>query len=192
MNVAEAYILLHCPRAGTDEEIKREFRIEAGRWHPDRGGDGDAMRRMIEARDCLLSMTRETRLREWRRLKPQIDQIYDQVMAETEIWEARMAALASVTNTETPTPEPSVTNTETVTNKRRAAGWESRNQDKVREQTAARVKKHRARNPEQHREYMREYMRKRREPKENENERADRPSIHPSMTDTPHSGEFWL
>lgn len=49
-----------------------------------------------------------------------------------------------------------------VTNKRRAAGWEAANADKVREQTAKRVAAHRARNPEAYKEYMREYMKQRR------------------------------
>lgn len=49
-----------------------------------------------------------------------------------------------------------------VTNKRRATGWEAANADTVREQTAKRVAAHRARNPEQYREYMREYMKNRR------------------------------
>jgi len=55
--------------------------------------------------------------------------------------------------------EPAVT---PVTNKRRAAGWEAANADKVREQTAKRVKAHRARDREAYRAYMREYMKNRR------------------------------
>jgi len=49
-----------------------------------------------------------------------------------------------------------------VTNTRRAADWEARHSDKVREQTTARVKNHRARHPDEYRAYMREYMKQRR------------------------------
>ena len=43
--------------------------------------------------------------------------------------------------------------------KRRAKDWEARNAEKVRSQTAERVKKHRSGHQDQYREYMREYMR---------------------------------
>ena len=94
-----------------------------------------------------------------KRLARQVDGIIDLVWAEMDKWEARLAARASVTNTqpEQPKPGPSVTN-----KGRRAAGWEARNQEKVREQTKARVMNHRSRNPEQYREYMRESMQKKR------------------------------
>lgn len=71
--------------------------------------------------------------------------------------EAEKARIAALQYTK---PEPSVTN-----KKRRAAGWESENKDKVREQTNARVKKHRATHQDQYREYMKEYMRRRRQSK---------------------------
>ena len=158
MNVVEACVLLHTAPGSTDAEIKQNFRIEAMRWHPDRGGDTEAMRRMIEARDYLLSMPPESCRGEWRRLKSRFNDIAVRVDAETDAWEARLAARASVTNIEPSTPEPDLS----VTNKRRAAGWEARNKEKVREQTNARVKKHRARNPDRYKEYMREYMKRKR------------------------------
>ena len=157
MNVVEACVLLHTAPGSTDAEIKQNFRIEAMRWHPDRGGDTDAMRRMIEARDYLLSMPPESRRGEWRRLKSRVNDIEVRVAAETDAWEARLAARSSVTNSaSTSESAPS------VTNRRRAAGWEARNKEKVREQTNARVKKHRARNPDRYKEYMREYMKRKR------------------------------
>lgn len=158
MNVVEACMLLHTAPNSTNDEIKQNFRIEARRWHPDRGGDTDAMRRMIEARDYLLSMPPESRRGEWRQLKSRFNDIAVRLDAETDAWEARIAARVSVTNIEPSTPEPVLS----VTNKRRAAGWERRHADKVREQTKARVVKHRVGNQEAYNAYMREYMRKRR------------------------------
>lgn len=151
MNVIEACCLLHTAPGSTDDEIKKDFRIEASRWHPDRGGDHIAMCRITEAKDYLLHMTQGARLREWNRLKRGISEIMIQVDAERDVWEARTAKAS-------PEPAPAPP----VTNKRRAAGWEARNADKVREQTAKRVKAHRARNPEQYKEYMREYMKQKR------------------------------
>ncbi len=74
------------------------------------------------------------------------------IVAAVRAEKARQAAAAS----------PEQAPEEPVTNKRRAAQWEARNADRVREQTAKRVKAHRARDPEQYREYMREYMKNRR------------------------------
>jgi hypothetical protein len=72
------------------------------------------------------------------------------IMAAVRAEKARIAAANS------PEHEPS------VTNKRRAESWEARNSEKVKEQTAKRVAAHRARNPEQYREYMRQYMKNKR------------------------------
>ena len=154
MNVCEACCLLHTAPGSADDEIKKDFRVEASRWHPDRGGDHIAMCRITEAKDYLLHMTQAARLREWSRLKRGISEIMMRVDAESDAWEARRAAKASPA----PAPAPTVTNK----SRRRAAGWEARNADRVREQTAKRVKAHRARDPEQYREYMREYMKNRR------------------------------
>ncbi len=158
MNVIEAAGFLSTSASDTDEGIKQSWRWSASKWHPDRSGDHEAMQKLNAAKDYLLSMTREARQAEKKRLASQMDGIIDLVWSEMDKWEARVAARASVTNIKTPeaTPEPS------VTNKRRAAGWEARNQEKVREQTKARVMNHRSRNPEQYREYMREYMQKKR------------------------------
>ena len=159
MNVIEAAGFLSASASDTDEGIKQSWRWSASKWHPDRGGDHEAMQKLNAAKDYLLSMAREARRAEKKRLARQVDGIIDLVWAEMDKWEARLAARASVTNTqpEQPKPGPSVTN-----KGRRAAGWEARNQEKVREQTKARVMNHRSRNPEQYREYMRESMQKKR------------------------------
>jgi hypothetical protein len=110
------------------------------------------MQTINAARDYLLSMTADARGREWKQLKSQISGIMELTTAKMETWEARKAANASPEST-----VPPVTN-----KKRRAAGWEARNAARVREQTKARVAAHRARKPEQYREFMREYMKQRR------------------------------
>lgn len=153
MNVIEAAALISTSASDTDEGIKQSWRWSASKWHPDRGGDHEAMQKINEARDYLLSMTREARHAEKKRLASQTDGIIDRVWAAMDAWEARVAAAKA------PLPEPPAT---PKTTKRRAAGWEERNADKVREQTKARVAAHRARNPDEYREYMRDYMRKRR------------------------------
>ena len=159
MNVIEAAAFLGTIADADDDEIKRSWRWSASRWHPDRGGDHEAMQQINAAKAYLLSKTREARRAEKKRLARQMNAIIDRVCAEMDQWEARQAACEDVTNNNDapPPPEPPVTNTG-----RRAAAWESRNRERVREQTKKRVKDHRARNPEQYREYMREYMKQRR------------------------------
>ena len=158
MDVVEACCLLFVTPGCDSDEIKQGFRMEASKWHPDRGGDTQAMQRINEAREYLISTPKESRLREWRRLKGHMSDIMERIDAERDAWEARRAAKASVTNTETPLPEPKPS----VTNKRRATGWEALNRERVREQTKARVAAHRSRNPDEYRAYMREYMKKKR------------------------------
>ena len=152
MNVIEAAGFLSASASDTDEGIKQSWRWSASKWHPDRGGDHEAMQTINAARDYLLSMTADARGREWKQLKSQISGIMELTTAKMETWEARKAANASPEST-----VPPVTN-----KKRRAAGWEERNAARVREQTKARVAAHRARKPEQYREFMREYMKQRR------------------------------
>ena len=123
MDVIEACCLLFVTPECDSDEIKQRFRMEASEWHPDRGGDTQAMQRINEAREYLLSTSKESRLREWRRLKGHMSDIMERIDAERDAWEARRAAKASVTNTETPLPEPKPS----VTNKRRAAVTRPRN-----------------------------------------------------------------
>ncbi len=159
MDVVEACCLLHIAPGSDPDEIKQSFRMEASEWHPDRSGDTQAMQRINEAREYLLSISKESRLREWRRLKSHISDIMERIDAERDTWEARRAARASVTNNKSSESEPKPS----VTNKvRRAADWESRHREKVRAQTKKRVTEHRARNPDAYRAYMREYMKKKR------------------------------
>ena len=150
MNVIEAAALLYTLPRGTDEAIKTAYRDAASRWHPDReGGDTHAMQRINAAKRYLLSMSREARMAEAAIHKFEADDIIDRVLEEYAKWEAW-----------------SVTNDESVTNipksQRKAAAWEARNRDKVREQTRERVARHRERNHEAYQEYMRDYMKKRR------------------------------
>jgi hypothetical protein len=49
-----ARILLHVQEENTADEIRAAFRKKATTTHPDRGGDTDAMRDLIAARDILL------------------------------------------------------------------------------------------------------------------------------------------
>ena len=160
MNVIEAGVLLGT-LSMNDEEIKASWRKQCSRWHPDRGGDHEAMQRINAARAYLLGMSPESRRQEKKSLARQIGAIMDDVWEEVEAWEARC-----VTNNRQTSGDSSVINTkqgqEPVTTSRRAAGWEARNKEKVREQTRKRVKMHRDKNPDGYREYMREYMRKRR------------------------------
>jgi curved DNA-binding protein CbpA len=156
MNVIEAAMYLRASVGDTDENIKKRWREAASRWHPDRGGDDEAMQTINAAKDYLLSMSRAARMQQKKWLVRQVGEIFTKVCDAMDMWEARVAARASVTNNATQS-QPS------VTNKRRAAAWEARNRDKVREQTKARVKAHRDRDPDAYRAYMREYMRKRRE-----------------------------
>lgn len=160
MNIVEAFYLLNVEPSCSEDEVKRAFRALASRWHPDRGGDHEAMQRLNVARDYFVSKTVEARLSEWRTLRVagQIDAIVDKIDAEVKQWETRIAARAPVTNNESPASPA----TNSQSGSRRAAGWEARNVDKVREQTKARVQKHRAQNPDEYRAYMREYMRKKR------------------------------
>ncbi|MBU2766236.1 J domain-containing protein [Acidithiobacillus ferrivorans] len=156
MDVIEAAGYLGTSASADDAGIKRSWREAASRWHPDRGGDHEAMQTINAARDLLLSMTREARRAEKKRLAPKLDAIIDKIWAEMDTWDARVAATAAA---KTPPPEPIPT---PKTTKRRAAQWEARNADKVRLQTTARVKAHRSKNPEEYRSYMREYMKNRR------------------------------
>lgn len=150
MNIIEAFYILRVDPGSDQHEAKQAFRVLASRWHPDRGGDHEAMQYLNLARDYFMSKSVEARLSEYRMLRStrQTDQIWDKIKYEVEKWESRIAAHAPVTNSQS--------------GPRRAAGWEARNADKVRKQTKARVQKHRAQNPDEYRAYMREYMRKKR------------------------------
>lgn len=167
MNVVEAAGLLQIwyrsINRADDATIRKAWREAAAMWHPDRGGLTEAMQRINAARDYLLSMPQAARAAERSYLKSRgtEDDIIDVVLAEQEEWEARRPVSNEPSVTNNNSPEQS---NQSVTNsKRRAAAWESRNQQKVREQTRERVARHRERNQEEYRAYMREYMRKRRE-----------------------------
>jgi curved DNA-binding protein CbpA len=153
MDVIEAAALISTAPQVDDDEIKRSWRWSASKWHPDRGGDHEAMQRINAAKAYLLSITQEARRAEKRRLAKKMDEIVDAVRAEMDAWEARVAAAKS------PPPEPPET---PKTTKRRAATWEARNAEKVRLQTTARVKAHRSAHTNEYRAYMREYMKQRR------------------------------
>lgn len=163
MNVIEAAGLLQIWYRGIDraddERIRWAWREAASYWHPDRGGDTEAMQRINAAKVYLLTMTQTGRAAERAYHKDIEDDIIDGVLAEQAVWAARRSV----------SHEPSVSNNDTVpaenqpvTSTRRAAAWEERNREKVREQTRERVARHRAKRHEEYRAYMREYMQKRR------------------------------
>ncbi len=54
MDLEEAYSTLGVTRDATNEHVVRKFRELSRVIHPDRGGDGQEMARLIEARDTLI------------------------------------------------------------------------------------------------------------------------------------------
>lgn len=157
MNLVEAVCILHVPPDAGDAEIRAAYRMEASAWHPDRGGDTEAMQEINSARAYMLGMSAAERRAEWRRLKPRINMIMDATAAKIDAWEARRDARRASRAAESPAEKE-----KTKSQVRRAAAWEAKNAARVREQTRARVAKRRAADPEAYKAYMREYMRKRR------------------------------
>ena len=58
--IAEAASLLRVPSDATEKQIRSALRarLSESRAHPDHGGDGDEAKRLIAARDLLLTQVR--------------------------------------------------------------------------------------------------------------------------------------
>jgi curved DNA-binding protein CbpA len=58
LTVAEAARILHVADDATPEEVRAAFRRAIGASHPDRGGDDDRARLVVDARNALLVRAR--------------------------------------------------------------------------------------------------------------------------------------